>query len=170
MRFNFFQYHVQNRQYNSDEIYGLVNHYTGTHSRLTGEVFSFYSLGSTVEAAITIPSIGTLFTAALAGVNLFVVPLIFYAYRYINAPYNSIYIGDDSYSGTEVTAFLNGHYDVIVGSNRDSQYERILSDFLHHEYIDAVVPTSSWFDFSIAVLDEVVSELAGISPEEYDEL
>jgi hypothetical protein len=157
MRLNYFQYHVQDRNYTKAEVFHLINNESYKHHLLSGNQH-FYSLGTVSEIFQATTSIFS--------------SIIKYAFK-TNDPAQAINnnstnatqidIHDQpagnvqyTYTGREVAAFLNKYYDYshVFSFNSKTHYNNIINQFLEHRYLDEDVPTlgdSSILD--IAALD-----------------
>lgn len=152
MRLNLFQYHVENGIYSSKEISKLVNHCFYTHSTLAHSKISLNSFGAAIESIIFLINNGFIITTLLADYKLSIIPIS--SLGILSYCPSTIKV-NDSYTGTEVTSFLNKHYDVKFSTTkRQDKYDQILEDFLNHRFLNENVPSANIFDFSIAVLDK----------------
>lgn len=154
MRLNYFQYHVQDRNYTKAEVFHLINNESYKHHLLSGNQ-SFYSLGTVSEIFQS--------TASIFG------SVIKYAFTTKNPAQNhnnttnttKLDIYDQpagnieyTYTGKEVAAFLNKYYDYgyVFSFNSKTHYNNIINQFLEHKYLDEDVPTlgdSSLLDISV---------------------
>lgn len=157
MRFNICQYNVQDRTYSKAEVLSLINNESYKHNLLSGNSYC-YSVGTVLE------------TAASAGNT--VLQVLTLSLDLSNKTKPDYRITDKliepgenyTYTGREVTAFLNKYYDYsyVLDFHAKTNYDNILNQFLQHEYIEAEVPTQdsySFFDVAILNTTEVVGEI-----------
>ncbi|MFN7039297.1 MAG: hypothetical protein ACK4OM_07020 [Alphaproteobacteria bacterium] len=189
MRTNWIQYSVEDRVYKKGEVLSLINDEPYKHYILAGQQNTTWAalfenleplknctFGVAKWAVSSALSVAWSIAYAL-GIKYVIqnTPLINYiggdgdtfiinntTNNYNDTKFKITDLNQGSYTGREVTKFLNEYYDKpILGFMFDykTHYQNVMGDFLDHAYIDAEVPTlgeQNWYDFSsIAVLDAI---------------
>lgn len=168
MRFNICQYNVQDRTYSKAEVLSLINNESYKHNLLSGNSYC-YSVGTVLETVVAV-------TKTAVQICTLSLDLSNKTKEDYGITDKLIEPGEDyTYTGREVTAFLNKYYDYSYALNfhAKTNYDNILNQFLQHEYIDAEVPTEdnySFFDVAILDTTEVVGEIPADYADHHEKL